>query len=287
MSAALVCCATVGHAARLARHYVKPQVPVRVLKDLEYGKVGGEALRLDMYMPGEKLEPRPCIVCIHGGGWTSGDKSSYATRAKEFAEHGYVAVSVDYRLAPKFRYPAAIEDVQLAVQWLRAHAAEYGIRADRIGSTGESAGGHLASMLGVTEALDRKTNTMSESSRVQCVVDWFGRMDLLMDQPPVGFADYRPVFMGKPKKLDRVRWMDASPINHVDAKTPPFLIIQGTRDHQVIPAHSTRMLEALDKAGVEAQLMMVAGNGHGFGGPAASLAWDATLSFFDIHLKRP
>lgn len=261
-----------------------------VRKDVEYGRADGERLLLDLYLPANgpataATALRPGIVFVHGGGWTGGDKSGWARQAAEMAGRGYVCVSVNYRLAPKHRYPAAVEDVQTAVRWLRAHAAEFRLDPRRVGSMGDSAGGHLASMLGVLDTLDRRVPADAPSSRVNCVVDYYGRMDLTLEPVGTGGVNYRPGFIGKSNEEGLALYQEASPINHIDARTVPFLIVQGTRDQQVEPAQSEHMMAALDKAGVEATLVMLAGQGHGFRGKPAQEAWTIVKAWLDRQLR--
>src|SRR5205085_1406217 len=113
------------------------------------------------------------------------------------------------------------------------------------------------------------------SSRVNCVVDYFGRMDLTIEPTSASFSEFRSGYIGAPKADALPRWIDASPISHVDSHTAPFLLVHGARDPQVEPIHSEKMLAALDKAGVEASLLLIAGQGHGFNGIGAQVAWDA------------
>ena len=262
----------------------KPET-VKIQKNIEYGSVGGESLKLDLYLPEEKPEAqdakslRPAVVFVHGGGWSGGDKSGWATQAKELAQDGYVAISIDYRLAPKHRYPAAVQDCQRAVRWLREHASEYRVAPDRIGSMGDSAGGHLASFLGVRNNIDASEKT---SSKVNCVVDYYGRMDLNLSG---GAHDYRADFIGKGLPEGEAEYREASPIAHVDKVSAPFLIVQGANDPQVEPAQSYNMMAALNKSGVEATLIVLSGQGHGFNGRPAKDAWHAAKTFFDRHLK--
>ena len=258
---------------------------VKVTKDVEYGRASGESLRLDLSLPavvGQKL--RPGIVFVHGGGWVGGDKVDFATLAQEMAGRGYVAVSINYRLAPQHPYPANIDDVQRAVRWLRKHATEYHLDPARIGSLGASAGGHLASILGVMDTRDPAAVNAAVSSRVNCVVDYFGRMDLRIEPTGTGFTDYRQRYIGKTKDEAPELYAAASPITYVDSKTVPFLIVQGLRDPQVQPVQSKTMIEALDKAGIESSALFISGAKHGFGGEDAKLAWETARAFLDRHL---
>jgi acetyl esterase/lipase len=274
-----------AYADTTARKKGEVEARVEVRKDVEYGRVDAESLKLDLYLPAEQTAAlRPGLVFIHGGGWSGGDKQEFADKAQEMAGRGYVAISVNYRLAPKHRYPAAIEDVQRAVRWLRRNADAYHVDPERIGAMGASAGGHLASMLGVRETRGLKEPSDAYSARVNCVVDYFGRMDLTLEPIGTGWTDYRPAFLGKSKAEAPELYAEASPITYVDAHTAPFLIVQGARDKQVQPPQSERMLEALDRAGVEASLLLLSGAGHGFGGAPAQQAWDSAKAFLDRHL---
>ncbi len=121
------------------------------MPDIAYRK-GGELWKLDLAMPATETEvPRPAIVIVHGGGWSSGDKRAniWARYPIEYASRGFVAISINYRLLPDDPFPAAIADVRAAVRWLRANAATYNVDPNRIGAYGNSAGAHLALMLGL------------------------------------------------------------------------------------------------------------------------------------------
>lgn len=267
-----------------------PQSPaIRIQKDLEYGRVDGISLKLDLYLPAEERSggggTRPGILFLHGGGWTGGDKQEFAEKAREMASRGYVAASANYRLAPMHRYPAAVEDVQRAVRWLRTRAGELRLDPNRIGAMGASAGGHLASLLGLLDTLDRSVPGSETSSRVNCVVDYYGRMDLTLEVGKGG-KDYRPTFIGKNHEEALPLYLEASPITHVDVRTVPFLIVQGARDPQVDPIQSQKMFAVLDKANIEASLILLAGQGHGFRGEGAVLAWEAAKGFLDRHLMK-
>ncbi len=113
-------------------------------KGIEYCNPDHQHLQLDMARP-EGVGPYPAVICIHGGGFRAGAREGYDGLIKKLAQNGYVAVTVTYRLAPKYQFPAAVYDVKAAVRWLRANAAEYRIDPDRIGAFGGSAGGHLRS----------------------------------------------------------------------------------------------------------------------------------------------
>src|SRR5262249_30189163 len=126
-----------------------PAVPDNVVFEtgIEYANPDGQHLQLNLARPKAGNGPFPAVVCIHGGGFRAGKRESYDSLCLKLAQHGYVAMTVTYRLAPKFPFPAAVHDVKAAVRWARANAAKYHVDPARIGVTGGSAGGHLAQFL--------------------------------------------------------------------------------------------------------------------------------------------
>ena len=155
---------------------------VDVERDVVYGVVAGEPLLLDVYRSLPRGEPRPAVVLIHGGGMWTGSRAHMEHPAQQLARAGYVAFSVDYRLvdaaAGRHRWPAQLDDVQRAVRWVRAHAADYGVDPMRVGAYGWSAGGQLAALLGTRDTRDATAPLASYPSRVACVVDLAGDVDL-------------------------------------------------------------------------------------------------------------
>ncbi len=268
---------------------------VKVLKDLAYGP--DERQRLDLYLPEPGAGPRPLVVCIHGGGWAGGDKARYQWLGEAFAKKGFAAASVTYRFAPKHRSPAAMEDVQRAVRWLRKNAAEHGIDPARFGAIGGSAGGHLAAWLALADPLDDRDPELSKfSSRVQCVVDCYGPVDLeaMMTSASAPIVEN---FLGKPLAGNEADYRKASPQFLVRKDPPPFLIVHGTEDvgtkrGQVPMEQSTAFLERLKAAGGDARLVKLEGAPHGFshsgaGNAHAQAMLAAALEFFGRHLARP
>ncbi len=145
--------------------------------------------------------PFPAILCIHGGGFRAGNRQGYDKQCLRLAQHGYVALTVSYRLAPKYPFPAAIHDVKAAVRWTRANAAKYHIDPARLGVTGGSAGGHLAQFLGVTgdvKQFEGDGGNPEQSSRVVCVVNYYGPSDFTKSYgKSVDAAQVLPLFLGR------------------------------------------------------------------------------------------
>ena len=264
-----------------------PPQGVETFEDLSYAEVDGRQLALDLARPkGEG--PFPAIVAIHGGAWRAGDKADLRDLIFQYAEAGYVAASPQYRFCPEHTFPAQVVDVKAAVRWLREHAGEYGIDPDRIGAVGFSAGGHLALMLGVTDAddgLEGDVESDATSARVQAVVNFFGPTDLAADDLPAPTVPLRDDFIGgspeeKPEETER-----ASPLTFVTEDDPPILTFQGTDDPLVPPTQATALAEAMTAAGVEGRVELLIGAGHGWGEPDLSRTRALTLRFFGRHLK--
>jgi acetyl esterase/lipase len=220
---------------------------------------------LDVYFP-EAGGPWPVLVYVHGGAWMRGDKAGAASFAPEMTAQGYLVVSVNYRLYPMGRYPAMIEDVKCAIRFLRAHAGEYNIDSNRIAAVGISAGGHLAALVGTSEASAGMDvgEYLDQSSRVQAVVAMAPVTDLTRTFPNVDIELMRQVGFGE----DNI--VQASPITHVTADDPPFLLIHGDRDEVVPVEQSLLMYDRLVETNVPAQLVIVQNGRHSLTAPDGS-----------------
>jgi len=256
---------------------------------LVFGKAGDVTLKLDLARP-EGDGPFPAVVCIHGGGWVGGDRRQMAQTIEVLARHGYVAVAPDYRLAPKYPFPAAVHDVKEAVRWLRANAGKYHLDPDRIGVTGGSAGGHLAQFLGVTadvRSFEGDGGHRDQSSRVACVVNYYGPSDFTKSYgKSVDAAEVLPLFLGGNLETARRQHVLASPLYWVTPHAAPTLCVHGTKDAYVAHEQAVWLVERLKAAEVEAELLTLEGAGHGFKGADADRAEKAMLAFFDKHLKK-
>src|SRR5436309_2755482 len=149
-------------------------------RDIEYANPDDQHLKLNIARPKEGDGPFPAVLCIHGGGFRAGSREGYNGTILKLAQNGYVAITVSYRLAPKYQFPAAVHDTKAAVRWLRANSKKYHIDPERIGVTGGSAGGHLAQMLGVTtdvKEFEGDGGNAKESIAVRCVVNVYGAND--------------------------------------------------------------------------------------------------------------
>jgi len=262
-----------------------------IQQDIIYSSKDGADLKLDIHYPQLVTGPIPTLVYVHGGAWIQGDKEEGAGTVDipALLEAGFAVVAVNYRLAPQHKFPAMIEDVKCAIRFLRANADRYGLATEKIGAYGGSAGGHLVSLLGVTDSsAGWDSGEYAEySSHVQAVVDMFGPTNLtgpFLAEAPVRCED---VF-GTCNVNDPVL-RDASPVTWVSADDPPFLILHGDKDEVVPLSQSEALYEHLRDAGVEVTLVVVKNGQHGLWPkadmePSRSQLSRMIVEFFVRHL---
>ena len=264
------------------------QHKIVIENDIEYANPDNQHLQLNMARPVDTAGPNPAVICIHGGGFRAGTRDGYNTLIKQLAEQGFVAVTVTYRLAPKYQFPAAVIDVKSAVRWLRANAKKYNIDPDRIGATGGSAGGHLAQFLGVTggvKEFEGSGDNLQFSSSVTCVVNYYGPSDFTKSYgKSVDAAEVLPLFLGGNAETAHKAHIRSSPLYWVTPNSAPTLCIHGTKDNYVAFEQAVWLVDKLKAAEVEAELMTMEGAGHGFGGEDAKKADAAMFAYFKSHL---
>jgi acetyl esterase/lipase len=258
---------------------------VEFKREVVYGKGADQDLKLDLARPRRIDHARPCILFIHGGGWAHGSKSQFDLAIRTAAAKGYVAASIDYRLAPQYRFPAQVEDCKCAVRYLRSHAKQYGIDPNRIGALGDSAGGHLVLMLGVTrpeDGFEGSGGWTQTSSAVQAVVSWFGPTDLAAaDMPEISKPIVRE-FLGTYPAPELGR--KASPMTYVHQGECPILLLQGTIDPLVPYTQAVIMAKRISDEHAPGRAELLIGAGHGFVGEDLKHAIDVSVAFFDQHL---
>jgi acetyl esterase/lipase len=226
--------------------------------DVVYDDRFGDDTKMDVYLP-DGDGPRPGVMLIHGGAWIGGNRSEYTEAAKRLARSGYVAATIEYRLVPKGDWPKDVQDCVCALAWLRKHAAEYKLDPKRVAVWGYSAGGHLASLVGVAaEYKDHVPDCATGPTGPPAAVvsgaggyDFHGAKGWLFDEYLGGSEDEAPD-----------RWAAASPIHHVGPGKPPFLIVAGTADVLSSNERAHAMKDALSAAGNDATILDVAGGGH-------------------------
>ena len=259
-------------------------------------------LKMTLFVPRTK-EKKPAVLYFPGGGFTSADHEKFLEMRYALARAGYAVAACEYRAVPN-KFPALLEDAKAAVRWMREHASEFGVDADRIGLLGDSAGGYVVQMAGATNGEKNwDVGDFKEvSSDVQAVVSIYGISDLTTIGEGIGNENVHASaavtealllngpafkdFAGASVNADPQKAKAASPIGHVDGTEPPFLLMHGSGDKVVSPLQSKKMFEALQNNKVEAEYVLVCGAGHG------DLPWyqpsviSRVVNFFDRHLKR-
>jgi acetyl esterase/lipase len=238
-------------------------------RDVVYGTAGGTTLKLDVFSPKRKqTRPRKAIVVIHGGSWTGYDKTILAPMSQFLQKHGFVVFSIDYRLVHdgENHWPAQLDDAQLAVRWVRAHATQYNIDPSHIGAFGHSSGAQMAALLGELDTVDNCSGSREApdycaySSHVQAVVDASGPTDFLAFRLPEGDRILTNL-MGMPANAAPEKWQAASPIWNVTPQTSPFLVLHDRKDHTVYFTQSLAFVDLMKLRGVPVKLVTTNG-GH-------------------------
>lgn len=243
--------------------------------DIVYKKTDKRNLRLDIFYPEgsgdtNSFRKLPMVLFIHGGGWRSGDKSFQHPLAIQTASRGYITASIEYRLSPEAKYPAAIEDIMDAVIWLKKNAGRFGGDEGRIALSGSSSGGHLAAFCGVTAQnkkfarVDPETGITAE---VQAVIDMDGILDFTHPaESGKDTSDLYPsvgkLWLGESYRQNPELWIEASPLTYISEKSPPFLFINSS-----IPRfHAGRdsMVTILQKHGIFSKIHTFPDTPHTF-----------------------
>jgi acetyl esterase/lipase len=256
--------------------------------DILYRTVDGAELRLDIAVP-EGPGPFPAIICLHGGGWSMGSKGSFRKVIKEFAAKGYVAATIQYRLTPRFPYPAQLDDTLEAIRFLRTNADRWKIDASRLVLLGASAGAHLALLAGFAAA--------GTKDQVQAIIDISAPTDLRdWKMQPDADRTLRNT-TGKSSEMlvsellgaadrDPAKVHAASPLLQVRRGISPVLIFQWKDDRAVPAVQAERLARALEAAGVRSQMVWFEGRGHALMGNGVETIVPRTVTFLQTVLPR-
>jgi len=258
----------------------KPEIK----RDVTYVERPSGPVKADLYIPpGDG--PFPGVMVVHGGSWSSGNKSQLAFIANRLAMQGYAVMAINYRLAPDHKFPCQVEDCKSAVRWMRAHAQEIKLDPERLGVWGYSAGGHLASMLGTTDSshgLEGPDATADgPSTRVQCVVAGGTPADfriLEADSPRLAY------WLGGTRAEKPDLYDLASPARFTSSDDPPMFFYHGDAD-ELVPLFSAQWIhDELKRVGGECELFVIPKGKH-IGAALDGKAIAAGVSFLDKHLK--
>jgi acetyl esterase/lipase len=255
----------------------------RLLPGLPYAALPGmRPLEMDVWLPPRSPGPAPAVLFLHGGGWQAGSRhlagpafrGAQPSPFEQVAREGIAVASADYRLSGEAVWPAQLHDVKAAVRWLRARAGDLGIDGGRIAAWGESAGGHLAELLGLTAgdaALEGGVGVTAPSSQVCAVVAWYAPSDLPAMATDTGTDPMDPDtrearLLGAPPPAIPAAAAQASPISHVSPAAPPFLLLHGASDRLVPCVQSERLCRALRDSGLNAELRLYPAADHMWSG---------------------
>ena len=277
---------------------------VTVERNIEFRKIAGKRLRLDVYRPSGPIEPgarRPVVLQIHGGAWVIGDKREQGIPLLRYlAARGWVGFNVNYRLSPGATFPDHLVDVKAALAWIRAHAEEYGIDPDFVVVTGGSAGGHLTALMALT-ANDARYQPGFEhaDTSVQAAVPFYGVYDFTNrnETAPPEFRSWilQPLVMKAFIEDEPEKFAAASPLDQIHADAPPFLIVHGDNDTLAPVADARLFAERLrEVSGSEVFYVELRGAQHAFdmfGSPRTRRIVQAAERFLfavhDAYLHRP
>jgi acetyl esterase/lipase len=258
----LMCLSTLAHGYQKSSTFLKG-----LHENISMGKIDGVELSINIAFPEKtSVKLRPVLLMIHGGGFISGDKSSKNKQIIKFSKRGFVSASAMYRLSPKYRFPAAIDDIKLAVRFLKANAVKYHIDPERIIVSGSSAGSYLAVMVGVTG----NSNNFSDydlysefNSSVRAVT---AQSAPIGDFTQLKYAEQKTI-----KRLIPLNYTDKqailsamSPMTYLDIKDPPFFLSHGDKD-PIIPVELSReFVSKLESINHEFEYHEVNGGTHSF-----------------------
>jgi acetyl esterase/lipase len=255
--------------------------------DIVYKEIDGKKLRLNAFVP-KGYGPFPGVLVVHGGAWRSGSRTQLTMYAKSLARRGFACFSIDYRLAPKHKSPAQIEDCRDAVRWIRQHAAKHKTDPNRIGAIGYSAGGHLVSLLATT-GLAKADDPKGVGTKITAAVAGGAPTDFRFTHEDSKALSY---WLGGSRRKKPEVYLAASPAAFVDKDDAPIFFYNGSTDllvpvkiHRTIGyAGPTALHAALEKAGVETDLHIIKGAGH-LSTIMNRTALEAGYAFLDRHLK--
>ena len=265
-------------------HAVLPK-GVSAQEGVVYAQIGARALHVDVFYPTKKRNKKyPGVLLIHGGGWRSGSKEMEVPMAQQLAKKGYVAIAVEYRLSPEAQYPAGIHDLKAAIRWMRANAAKYGLDTTRIAAYGCSSGAQMASFLGTTNGMaqfEGNEGNPGFSSKVQAVLNIDGIVSFAHPEASAE-GTMAGEWLGGSREENWKSWVEASPLEHANAQTPPFLFV-----NCIIPRfHAGRddLFKIMDQAGTYHETHTIPNSTHSFW--TVQPWFDETLKYSVAFLRK-
>jgi acetyl esterase/lipase len=261
---------------------------IEIRKALTLDSVDDRLLLCDLYLPAKSDGAgRPAIVLVFGGGWKTGERSQQKVYGISLAQAGFVCLATDYRLSSEARWPAQLDDVKLAIGWLRAHSEEFHIDPQRIAISGNSSGGHLALMAAVTGgdvSVRQESGDATDFSSAVRAVCAFYPPTRLKGLDAANDDDTVAGLMGA--EATDADYERASPLARASGPFPPVLLLLGSDDQRVPAEHGWEFYEALKAAGNSVDLHVFAGQGHAFDSELnfARLSAEIMADFFSRYV---
>lgn len=238
-----------------------------LIEEIQYGLADDFPLMATLYKPQNRpLKPAPAIVYIHGGGFTGGERDQFEANAAYFTNHGYVGLCISYRLAPKDKFPAQVQDAKCAVRYLRANAVKLNIDPERIAICGASAGGCISALVAYAQDVKEFANqggNLGFSDQVQAAIFQCGIYDFMPRTMPFGILDSvkKSYLGGKFEDAPQI-FKKASPIEYVGKNSPPTIIFHGDADETVNVKHAYLLRDKLKTNGVYHEFYIAEGGSH-------------------------
>ena len=245
---------------------------IRIDKDVEYANINGLYLKADIYYPLDKSKKYPGIALVHGGGWISGSKENEKYMAQELAAKGYVAIAVGYRLSEVAKYPAAIDDVNNAIEYLKKNKKKYALDTKKMAVLGESAGAQIATLVGV-----------QPKNKIKAIVNVDGIVSFI--HPEAEESTYASLWLGGDRKVNLKNWTEASPLEYVGKNTPPTLFINSSQPR--FHAGRDEMMKILKSHNIFTEYHEIKDTPHSFWSaePWFTETLNLTVEFLDKTLK--
>ena len=261
-----------------------PSRPIRI-EERVFGTLDGEKLTLDVFRPGYEHGPLPGVLVVHGGSWQSGSSREFIQLNQYLAARDFIVFSINYRLAPKWKFPAGRDDVLSAIAYLKVYAKDLGFDGTRLALLGRSSGGQLALLAAYT----------ANDPSIRGVVSVYGPTDLRYgyEHPAKkDLIDTRGVlesYLGGPPASADEAYFAASPINFVSPQSPPTLLIHGLNDGHVSPEESERLNTKLTQSSVKHVFVRLPWAAHGcdwsFKGPCGQITTYAVEQFLERVMR--
>ena len=241
-------------------------------KDVEYANVNGLSLKADIYYPLNRSKKYPGVALVHGGGWISGSKENEKYMAQELAARGYVAIAVGYRLSEVATYPAANNDVENAIKYLKKNKKKYALDAKKMAVLGESAGAQIATLVGV-----------QPKNKIKAIVNVDGIVSFI--HPEAEESTYASLWLGGDRNVNLKNWTAASPLEYVDKNTPPTIFINSSQPR--FHAGRDDMMKKLRNFNTHTEMHEIKDSPHSFWSaePWFTETLDLTVQFLDKTLK--